>query len=274
MDLFKRAKAPKPEPPLQQLPISAIAPNPQQPRTLFTPQALETLSASIAQVGILQPLTVRKVKNGWELIAGERRLRASQMAGLTHVPCIVMEVTQVDSSILALVENLQRQNLDYIEEAHAMANLIAQFGLSQEELSKQLGKSQSAVANMLRLLRLSDKVVEKLRQAQCTQRHARALLKLQEEGMQLEVLEKVEKQGLNVSQTEELIERYLSPPLPQSGKRKVILRDVRLFLNSVTKGLELMRCAGVEAECDQEDSEEEILLTIRIPRNKKVLAGK
>lgn len=265
MDFFKKTKG-KQNDQIQHIPISEILPNPNQPRRHFKEAELESLSQSIHEVGILQPLTVRKGISGWELIAGERRLRASQLAGLTQVPCLVLEVGVETSSVLALVENIQRQNLDYLEEAHAMANLIAQFGLSQEELSKQLGKSQSAVANMLRLLRLTPPVVTKLREACCTQRHARALLKLPSEEMQLDVLEKISKRNLNVSQTEDLIERILTPPLPQGGQRKIIIRDVRLFLNSINKGVDVMRTAGLDAVCEKEERDEEILVTIRIPR--------
>lgn len=265
MEFFKKTKV-KPSPSLTYLNIGDIFPNPNQPRKIFSPPELESLAQSISEVGILQPLTVRKAISGWELVAGERRLRASQQAGLSQVPCIVLEVGAEASSILALVENMQRENLDYLEEAQAMAHLIAKFGLSQEELSRQLGKSQSAVANMLRLLRLSEPVVEKLRQGHCTQRHARSLLKLPTEALQLEVLDKVLKKNLNVCQTEELIETYLAPPLPPAVPRKIIIRDVRLFLNSINKGLDVMRTAGVDAVCQKEEMEEEILLTIRIPR--------
>lgn len=265
MEFFKKTKG-KTNEQLQYINTGEIFPNPNQPRKIFKEEELASLAHSISEVGVLQPLTIRKGISGWELIAGERRLRASQLVGLQQVPCLVLEVGVETSSILALVENIQRQDLDYLEEAHAMANLITQFGLSQEELSKQLGKSQSAVANMLRLLRLSPKVVEQLRLGNCTQRHARALLKLPTEELQLEILDKVRKKSLNVSQTEELIERYLMPPLPSGGKRKVIIRDVRLFLNSINKGVDVMRTAGVDAVCQKEEREEEILLTIRIPR--------
>lgn len=266
MEFFKKPKG-KCNEQVKQINVGDIFPNPNQPRKIFFPEELESLAKSIEELGILQPLSVRKALSGWELIAGERRLRASQLAGLEQVPCLVLEVDEELSSVLALVENIQRQNLDYLEEAQAIANLISQFGLSQEEVSKQLGKSQSAVANMLRLLRLTPPVVEQLRQGQCTQRHARALLKLPSEGLQLEVLEKVRQKGLNVSQTEDLIERYLLPALPPGGGRKVILRDVRLFLNSINKGMDVMRTAGVDAVCEKEELEEEILLKIRIPRN-------
>ncbi len=265
MEFFKKGKG-KPSEQINYINVEDIFPNPNQPRKIFKGEELASLSQSIAELGILQPLSVRKALSGWELIAGERRLRASQLAGLEQVPCLVLEVDEEVSSVLALVENIQRQNLDYMEEAQAMANLISQFGLSQEEVSRQLGKSQSAVANMLRLLRLSPAVVEQLRQGQCTQRHARALLKLPTEEMQLVVLGKVIQKSLNVSQTEELIENYLAPIPPSGRQQKMILRDVRLFLNTINKSMDTMRSAGVDAVCEKEELEEEILLKIRIPR--------
>lgn len=265
MEFFKRPKG-KSNEQIKYINVGDIFPNPNQPRKIFHQEELEALAESINQVGILQPLSVRKATSGWELIAGERRLRASQLANLEQVPCLVLEVDETESSVLALVENIQRQNLDYLEEAQAMANLMSQFGLNQEEVSRQLGRSQSAVANMLRLLRLTPSVVEQLREGKCTQRHARALLKLPTEAMQLEILEKVRQKNLNVSQTEDLIQRYLSPPVPVGGKRKIIIRDVRLFLNSIDKGMDVMRMAGLDAVCEKEELDEEILLKIRIPR--------
>ena len=161
------------------LPIAAISPNPDQPRTCFSREGLEELPASIQERGVLQPLSVRRSKNGgYELISGERRLRASRMAGLTEVPCILVSVDSQGSSLLALVENLQRRELNFVEEATALAKLIETYHLSQEEAARRIGKSQSAVANKLRLLRLPPDVLTLLREHGCTARHARALLRL------------------------------------------------------------------------------------------------
>ena len=160
------------------LPISSISPNPNQPRTIFSPQELEELSRSISQLGILQPLSVRRVDHGWELVAGERRLRAAEMAGLSTVPCLPVNVDEETSSLLALVENLQRKDLDVWEEAAALRQLIDRFHLSQEEAARRVGKSQSAVANKLRLLKLPSDVIQTLRAAHLSERHARALLRL------------------------------------------------------------------------------------------------
>lgn len=275
MEIFKKTKGKVVENDestlVQYISVKDIQPNPNQPRKIFKEEDLASLAQSISEVGLLQPITVRRAGFHWELIAGERRLRACQVAGLEHIPAIIMEVNMEQSSTLALVENIQRQNLDFMEEAQAIGNIITKYGLSQEEVSRQLGKSQSAVANMLRLLRLSPRVVETLRLGNCTQRHARALLKLQNEDLQLKVLEKVLEKKLNVSQTEELIAQILTPPLPKGQAPKLILRDVRLFLNTVNKSLDIMRTAGVDAVCEKQEDEEGILLKIRIPR--KMPAG-
>ncbi|MFI3253114.1 MAG: ParB/RepB/Spo0J family partition protein [Eubacteriales bacterium] len=262
MELFKKSLDR-----VQQISIGNIFPNPKQPRTIFSETELNSLAQSIKELGILQPLTVRKISTGWELIAGERRLRAAQIAGLSEVPCLLKEVGAETSSLLALVENIQRENLDHFEEANAIAQVIADFGLSQDETAKKLGKSQSAVANLLRLLRLSPPVVQALREGNCTQRHARALLKLPDEKQRLKVVKIIREKQLNVSQTEAYIKEYLDPPPPKKGKQIMIIKDVRLFLNTINKGLDLMKTAGVNAQYHKEEGEEEILLTIKIPRN-------
>lgn len=251
------------------VPVDQIVANPNQPRKIFKQEEIDSLALSIEELGILQPLTVRKKEKGWELVAGERRLRASRQIGLSHVPCLVMEVSDETSSILSLVENIQREDLDYFEEASAIANLISIYGLSQDEVAKKIGKSQSAVANSLRLLKLSQPIIDRLREAGCTQRHARALLKLPEEGQRTEVLEKIIDQSLNVAQSEALIELYLEPKEEKKkGSTKIILRDVRLFLNTITKSLNLMQAAGVDARCEKEEGEKEICVTIHIPKEK------
>ena len=238
-----------------------LHPNPNQPRKRFSPDGLEELAASIREHGVLQPLTVRKVDGSFELVSGERRLRAARMAGLSEVPCIVIDVDGVCSSLLALVENLQRRDLDFLEEAMALDRLIHTYDLSQEEAARRIGKSQSAVANKLRLLKLSPRLLDRLRQNGLTERHARALLRLE-----TEVLEYVIDHHLTVAQTEAYIEARLTPPPPRKKKPTFILKDVRLFLNTVTKGLSMMKDAGVNAEYGRQETEDAILLTIKIPK--------
>lgn len=243
-----------------------LHPNPNQPRKRFSPDGLEELAASIREHGVLQPLTVRKVDGSFELVSGERRLRAARMAGLSEVPCIVIDVDGVCSSLLALVENLQRRDLDFLEEAMALDRLIHTYDLSQEEAARRIGKSQSAVANKLRLLKLSPRLLDRLRQNGLTERHARALLRLETEEQQWEVLEYVIDHHLTVAQTEVYIEARLTPPPPRKKKPTFILKDVRLFLNTVTKGLSMMKDAGVNAEYGRQETEDAILLTIKIPK--------
>ncbi len=251
------------------LPVGQICPNPSQPRKIFDPEGLKELAASIMTYGILQPLTVRRRCGGYELVAGERRLRAAKIAGLDEVPCILLTVDEEQSGMVALVENLQRRDLDYIEEAEGLARLMRLYGLNQEQAAARVGKSQSAVANKLRLLRHSPAVLAKLRENELSERHARALLKVPTEEERLEVLEVIVRQQLNVAKTEAYIEAYLEKRRqqePKRGLRKLIVRDVRLFLNSVNHNLELIRGAGIDAQATQEETESEIVLTIRLPK--------
>ena len=249
------------------LAIDAIQPNPDQPRRAFDQTALEELADSIRELGVLQPLTVRRREGKWELVAGERRLRAARLAGLTEVPCLSIQTDSQSSSLLALVENLQRRDLDFWEEALALRRLIDTYHISQEEAARRIGKSQSAVANKLRLLKLSPEALTVLRDGGATERHARALLRLETPEQQLTAAQQVVGQKLTVSQTEALAEAILEEqPVPARKRPTFIVKDVRLFLNTITRSLDLMRSAGVDAQCDREDSEEEILLTIHIPR--------
>ena len=255
------------------LPVGSIHPNPMQPRKIFDPDALAELTESIRMYGVLQPLTVRKSADGsFELVAGERRLRASRAAGLDKVPCILVNVSEQDSGLLALVENLQRQDLDFIEEAEGLRTLTRTYGMSQEEAAKCIGLSQSAVANKLRLLRLSPELLYLLRERGLSERHARALLRLENDEQRLEVLSHVVEEDLNVARTEQYIEEYLkrgAPPKAEKRKKnapRIVLKDVRIFFNTVTKGLGVMRRSGVQAEYDQAETEADYILTIRIPK--------
>lgn len=252
------------------LDIGEIRPNPHQPRRVFDPDGLRELAESVRAYGILQPLTVRTTPQGYELVAGERRLRAARLAGQRQVPCLVAQVGEEDSALLALIENLQRRDLDYWEEAEAIACLISTYRLTQEQAAEKLGRSQPAVANKLRLLRLSDAVRRSLQQKGLSERHARALLRLQDECQQLRALEEIARRGYNVEHTEQYIENLLQQnrTTPPQGRSMYVLKDVRLFLNSVDRGLGLMRRAGVEAQMERTDTEEEILLTVRIPRQR------
>jgi len=251
--------------------IEDIRPNPHQPRTVFHPEELKALSDSIRQNGILQPLTVRQYGNLYELIAGERRLRAAKMAGLRSVPCIVMEINDRNSAILALVENIQRQDLNYFEEAAALEKLITYYGMTQEDAAVQLGRAQSTVANKLRLLRLTPKERNYILENQLTERHARALLKLASPEERMAVLEKITKLGLNVEKTELFIEEKINHTREQENfrKRSVLFRDVRLFTNTIQKAVETMQAAGISAESQKMQFSDYIEYRIRIPLNHK-----
>ena len=252
--------------------VEDIRPNPYQPRQTFDDEGLRELASSIRRHGILQPLTVRPAGGGkWELVAGERRLRAAKLAGLERVPCIRREADDRDAALLALVENLQRRDLHYLEEAAAIASYIRQTGITQEEAAAQLGRSPSALANKLRLLRLSPACRELLVRNGLTERHARCLLRLEDEEERLAALRHIADKHLNVAQTEQYIEQRLTQlqSTPPKRRRTFILKDVRLFLNSLDRGLRMVREAGVDARTERQETEDAILLTIRIPKQRQ-----
>lgn len=252
-----------------ELPVASIRPNPNQPRREFSVPELEELTESIAELGILQPLSVRRTADGWELIAGERRLRAAERAGLVAVPCLPVEVDEETSALLALVENIQRKDLDVWEEAAALRRLIDRYHLSQEEAARRVGRSQSAVANKLRLLKLPPDVIEALRRNGLTERHARALLQLETPERQRAALEHILRLHLNVAKTEAYIGKLLHKvDKPRKATPIYRTRDVRLFLNTLRHSLTLMQSAGVDARCGQEETENELLLTIHIPKQR------
>lgn len=249
------------------LPANLIRPNPSQPRKVFDQAGLQELAASIVQFGILQPLTVRRRERDYELVAGERRLRAAKIAGLRDVPCIIVAVDELESGMLALVENLQRRDLDYIEQAEGLARLMRLYGLSQEQAAMRVGLSQSAVANKLRLLRHGPRVLQALRQNQLTERHARALLRLPDEQQRLDAIDVIVAKEMTVARAEQYIDAMLTEkPRERRGLGSFVMRDVRLFLNAVNHNLALMQDAGIHADSSREETEQEIVLTIRIPK--------
>ena len=253
---------------VQYISLAQLSPNPQQPRRSFDEAALRELADSIRAYGILQPLTVRRTPGGYQLVAGERRMRAARMAGLREVPCLVAQVDEQDAGMLALIENLQRRDLDCFEEAAAIARLISRYGLSQEQAAEKLGKSQSAVANKLRLLRLPQDVLSLLRKNGFTERHARALLRLPTAEAQQEAAALLVQEGWTVARTERYVEEVLQTEAPKEKKsrRPLLIRDIRFFLNSLDHSLAVMRSAGVDAKCHRAEEGEDLLLTIRIPR--------
>ena len=243
------------------LPARSIRPNPAQPRKIFKPEALDELADSIRQHGILQPLSVRRCGLSYELIAGERRLRAAERAGITDIPCIVMSMDDQESSMAALVENLQRQDLDFIEEAMGIRRLMGEHSMSQEQAARLLGKSQSAIANKLRLLKHSEPVLTALREAELTERHARALLKLPGEPEKLTAIGEIRKQAMSVARAEKYIESLL-----QKKEEKHPKANVGAFLNTLTQNLQKIQLSGIPAISERRETDSQIVLTITIPK--------
>ena len=255
------------------LPVRSIHPNPAQPRKLFRQDALEELAESIRIHGILQPLSVRRTDNYYELIAGERRLRAASLAGLSEmrpasgvslaglseIPCIVMTMDEKESGMAAMIENLQRQDLDFIDEARGISNLMHHWNMSQEQISRVLGKSQSAVANKLRLLRHSDGVLNALRAANLTERHARALLKLHKESDKLNLIQEITTEHLSVAQTERRVQNLLSGAGSPAPSLQNLLQDISTRLTKIQQ-------LGIHAVTERKETENHIVLTITIPK--------
>ena len=243
------------------LPHRAIRPNPAQPRKIFRQDALEELAESIRQHGILQPLSVRRVGTSYELIAGERRLRAAQIAGLTEIPCIIMNMDDKESGMAAMIENLQRQDLDFIEEAAGIARLMESYRMSQEQAARLLGKSQSAIANKLRLLRHSEPVLRALREAELTERHARALLKLPTEPEKMAAIAVITRLSMSVARTEKYIEDLLAK---KDGKDPRV--NLSAFFNNLNQTLQRIQLSGIPAISERKETDSQIVLTITIPK--------
>lgn len=247
------------------LPIRGIRPNPMQPRKVFGAEALDDLCESIRQHGVLQPLSVRRTAGGYELITGERRLRAAAQAGLTEVPCIILQMDDRESGVAAMVENLQRQDLDFVEEAVGIANLMRVQNLSQEQTARLLGKSQSAIANKLRLLKHGDLVLSALREAGLTERHARALLKLPGETEKLEAIREISRLGFSVAATEKYVETLLTEKIPRRRQT-----NIGSFLNNLTESLARIQRSGIPAVTERRETDSQIVLTITIPKEGQI----
>ena len=234
--------------------VDKILPNPYQPRRSFDRKAMEELVRSVRQYGVLQPIGVRQASGGsYELVMGERRLRASKLAGLRYIPAIILNIGDRDSAALSLIENIHRQELNYLEEAEAMHSVMKDFGCTQEDLCHILGKSRSAIAGKLRLLRLAPDIKQILIKNNLSESHARALLRLSRRDAQKTVLEQVTRYGLNVKKTEELIDSTIRTGgeigiIKKQPKIKLCFRDVRLFTNTLKQAVEQMNDSGLETE--------------------------
>ena len=251
-----------------------IRPNRTQPRKNFDEDELLSLSRSISNNGILQPLTVRKINQSeYELIAGERRLRASIMAGMNKVPCVIIKCTDKESAVFALLENLQRSNLSMFEQARGIARLMRKYDLTQQQVANQLGKKQSTVANKLRLLRFTSEEQDWITEGGLSERHARALLKIDNEDLRKEILSKIIADNLNVSQSENLIVKALCQNTCRSDKKgttKIVIKDVRLFVNTINKAVDTMRMSGINAVSKKSETMDYIEYTVKIPKQSAV----
>lgn len=243
-----------------------IAPNKNQPRAEFPMEELEGLARSIKENGMIQPLTVRRTGDYYELIAGERRLRAAKMAKMKLVPCIVMEIDDKDSAVFALIENLQRQQLNFVEEAKAIKTLSLYYGMRQEDIASSLGKTQSAVSNLLRILRLPPEIQDGLTKNGLTQRHARALLILTPE-QQKQALSIIIEKHLNVEQTEKLAETLAADSRKNRRKRKVFFKDVKIFIKTIDHAVETMQSAGISATCKRSEDDRNYTFVVTVPKS-------
>ncbi|MEQ6051229.1 nucleoid occlusion protein [Lysinibacillus capsici] len=262
------------------LPIDQIVPNRFQPRTIFDDEKIEELSRTIHTHGVIQPIVVRKTSdNQYEIIAGERRYRAMKKLQWTEVPAIVRNLTDKETASIALIENLQREELTAIEEAVAYQKLLELHELTQEALAQRLGKGQSTVANKLRLLRLPDEVQQAILKRKISERHARALIAIKDQPLQLEILQLAIGNDWNVRQLEEQIQAILHPvvdeqeesiPKKAKPKRKAISKDVRIALNTIKQSLTMVTKSGITVKTEEEDTEEYYQITVKIPKKKKV----
>ncbi|HHY95237.1 MAG TPA: ParB/RepB/Spo0J family partition protein [Firmicutes bacterium] len=254
------------------MPLDVLGDNPYQPR--WETGDVEELSSSIREHGVLQPLVVRKVGGTYQVVAGERRLRAARAAGLRTVPAVVAQCDEAEAAILSLVENLQRQDLSAVEEAESYRRILAEFHLTQEELARRLGLSQSTVANRLRLLKLPEEVRQALHTGCITERHGRALLRLEDENQVREAFQLIISGGLRVQEAEALVERMLGGEDggggEEAGKKRRMrlgaLRDLRIFLNTFRGAVETLRRAGVPAWMEEDDRGDQLVVIVRIER--------
>ncbi|NLB42013.1 MAG: nucleoid occlusion protein [Clostridiales bacterium] len=268
---------------IENIPIHRIKPNPYQPRKSFSVNGLEELAQSIRQYGVIQPITVRRsTQDGYELIAGERRLRAAKLAGFDYIPAIIMNTYEQDSAIMAMIENLQRENLHYLEEAKGYASLIRDHEFTQEELAIRLGKNQSTIANKLRILKLSDEIKDILIREGLTERHARALLKLPDDESRMQAVKQIIDNKLNVRDTEGVVDYFLQKETEKQNKKcnkmevdskktqkKIFKRtkDIRIFINTIKNAVNLLKNYGMAVQYYQYDKGDKIEIVVTIPKS-------
>lgn len=255
---------------VQRIATEKLLPNPYQPRKQFKSEDLLSLAESIKENGILQPLLARRINNSdyYEIIAGERRLRAAILANLATVPCLIVDCDYEESAVYSIIENIQRSDLSFFEEAQAISQMQNHFGMTQEQIAKRLGKSQSALSNKLRLLKLPADVRYFIEKEGLTERHARALLKLESEKQIWTALNLIKDKGWNVQQTEEYINSVTNKAVkPHKNNIVKIFKDVRIFVNTVNKAINTMKEAGIPAESNKTETDDYIEFFVRIPKN-------
>lgn len=249
------------------LDLSLIVPSPHQPRINIDEEKLDGLVQSIRANGIIQPLVVKKINSSkYELICGHRRLKAAKILDFGTVPCIICSASESESAVLALIENIQREDLSFIEEAKAIKKIIDKYYFTQNEVASVLGISQSNIANKLRLLNLSAKQLERISNFSLSERHARALLRLPSEAMRDDILSEIIVKGYNVEQTERLIDTITNPKLKAKAQQKFVVNDVRLFVNSINKAIRVMKNSGIAAKSVKEETDNFIKYTVTIPK--------
>lgn len=253
---------------IMEIPTEKLLPNPYQPRKQFTSEEMLSLADSIKVNGVLQPLLARRINNSdyYELVAGERRLRASILANLQTVPCVIIDCDYEDSALYSILENIQRENLNFFEEAMAIAHLRNHFGMTQDEIGKRLGKSQSALSNKLRLLKLPVDVRYFIEKEGLTERHARALLKIENEKDMWTTLAAIKERKMNVEQTEAYIAQLTDKVVKTHHNIVRVFKDIRIFVNTVNKAIETMKASGIDAETDKTETDDYIEFRVRIPK--------
>lgn len=264
LDIFDKQPVSKA---IAQIDINLIEPSRYQPRLKFDEEEMNDLASSIKNQGLIQPITVREIgENRYEIIAGERRFRACKMAGFTKVPCYILTTTEDQAAQMALVENIQRKDLTAVEEAKGYVQIMRQTGMTQKELADQIGKSQSTIANKIRLLNLPTEIQEGVVQEKITERHARALLTVEPKKVK-SVYHRILKQNMTVQQTEQYIEKMKQPPkVHKHQKTKGFSRNAIIAVNSVNKCVEMIRRTGIDARVEQKETDDEILMTVRFPK--------
>lgn len=255
---------------LEEIPIKLIIPNPDQPRRAFDEESIAELAASIKQVGLLQPLLVRRSGGFYELIAGERRLRAVKLLGQKTVRCIIGSATEEDSALMAAIENLQREDLHFFEEAECYLRLLDRLRVTQEELAKRLGKSQGFIANKLRLLKLTPELRQAVIEAGVSERQARSLLRLGSDEERITAVRKIAAKGLSVNEAEKLIDRMLqdSPASAAARRPKMIriFRDYKLFINTINTACDQLRESGLKVEVSENTTADGVDISVRVSR--------